>query len=162
MDPWTCGLSRQASYPGRLQRSGRADTTMGCMGGPLECKILSIEVRTSGQSHNKAVLFPDWEQRMALTHATACALGVKLSCFPARWCKCVSALGNEVSSRFAEVIRGFWAPVLGSCGKAGCSRSRFLSDFSSQAQEITVQFISTVNLVKIKFDNDVKIKKENW
>ena len=65
------------------------------------------EVRTSGQSCNKAVSFADWEQRMALTHATACALDVKLSWFPARWCKCVSALGNEVSSRFAEMIRGF-------------------------------------------------------
>lgn len=71
-----------------------------------------------------------------------------------------SALGNEVSSRFAEVIRGF--EHLGSCGKAGCSRSSLLSDFSSQAQEITVQFTSAVNSVEIKFDNDVKTKKENW
>lgn len=53
-------------------------------------------------------------------------------------------------------------PVLRSCGKAGYSRSRFLSDFSSQAQEITVQFTSAVNPVEIKFDNDVKAKKENW
>lgn len=51
--------------------------------------------------------------------------------------------------------------MLGLCGKAGCSKSRFLSDFSSQAQEITVQFTSAVNPVKVKFDNDVKTKKEN-
>lgn len=52
-------------------------------------------------------------------------------------------------------------PVLGCCGKAGCSRSRFLPYFSSQAQEITVQFTSAVNPVEIKFDYDVKKKKEN-
>lgn len=73
------------------------------------------EVRTSGQSCNKAVSVADWEPRIALTHATACVLDVKLSCLPAWWCKCVSALGNEVTSRFAEVIRGFerqcWDPV---------------------------------------------------
>lgn len=73
------------------------------------------EVRMSGQSCNKGVSFADCERRVALTHATARGSGVKLSCFPARWCQCVSALGNEVSSRFAEVIRGFerqcWDPV---------------------------------------------------
>jgi len=53
-------------------------------------------------------------------------------------------------------------PVLGSCAKAECSRSRFLSDLSSQAQEITVQFTSAVNPVKIKFGNDVKTEKESW
>lgn len=52
-------------------------------------------------------------------------------------------------------------PVLRSCGKAGCSRSSFLSHFSSQAQEITVQFTSALNPVEIKFDTVVKTKKEN-
>lgn len=52
-------------------------------------------------------------------------------------------------------------PVLGYCGKAGCFRSRFFSHFSSQAQEITVQFTSALNPVEIKFDTVVKMKKEN-
>lgn len=51
--------------------------------------------------------------------------------------------------------------MLGSCGKAGCSRSRFLSDVSSQVQEVIVQFTTAVNPVEIKFDNDVKMRKEN-
>lgn len=37
----------------------------------------------------------------------------------------------------------------------------FLSHFSSQAQEITVQFTSALNPVEIKFDTVVKMKKEN-
>lgn len=85
-DPQTCGLSRQPSSAGRLQWSGRADTTMDCMlrGASKMQSFEDREVRTSGQRCNKAVSFAVWEQRMALTHATACALDVKLSCFPAR------------------------------------------------------------------------------
>lgn len=55
----------------------------------------------------------------------------------------------------------FWKPVLGSCGKAGCFRGRFLSHFSNKAQEITVKFTSALNPVEIKFDTVVKMKKEN-
>lgn len=107
MFPWTCDLGRQISSPSRCQWSGRADSTTSCTGAPPECKILSREARMSGQSCNKAVSFADWEWRMALTHATACALSVKLSSFPASWCKCASALETEVSLRFGEGIRGF-------------------------------------------------------
>lgn len=42
------------------------------------------EVRTAGRGCNKVVSFTDQEQRTALTHATACALGLELSCLPAR------------------------------------------------------------------------------
>lgn len=40
-------------------------------------------------------------------------------------------------------------------------QDQVLSDFSSQAQEITVKFTSAANPVEIKFDYDVKTKKEN-
>lgn len=40
-------------------------------------------------------------------------------------------------------------------------QEQILLDFSSQAQEIAVKFTSAANPVEIKFDCDVKTKKEN-